>query len=1126
MAYRLALDVGTASCGLVVWELDEAGQPSKLAYDSLDIWSEPLQPAKSGGVGEPKKAARRAARMMRRGIYRRARKLRHIAHLGSLLNLQTPDPSPLGTKERIRNGGRAGQDVYRLRARAAIEQIELDELLRVLLHLAKNRGPSGDWVYAEPDKPPSKGKRSVRASAVTSTDASVTADTDKNVAEDKRGVIAGVRKLEGLMAEATAALGKDAITLGQYLDYRRKRSESVILGKPDVGLYPSRRMVEQEFDQIWQTQAEFHTALRSPDVRQKFFHAIFDQRPLKSPAPMVGRCPLEPTLPRAPAAQMAAQSFRIEKQIADLRWGIGRDKQALSPEQKGLLRKLLNDANQLTQKGELSFQKTLPALDASGFPGPQGCDLNMNRSSRESLKGNTTLAAFRKLGLEEEWQTLDEKTQIQAINFLADLGSPDALDSDAWHLNFETTQVDPETKRCKKRKFTPALVSFINQMRQLGSKKFGRLSTMGFDNKRMGYSIKALKNLATLMQEGWDEHAAVDQAYPEHHQAQALSETLPLPDETGNTVVDVALRQVYRAVRRTMQAMGGQPAQVIVELSRDMALGLKQRGEIETRINVNNKARKAASDALVGEGQQATDRNIHRYLLWESQSHYCPYCADRISLGDALSSVTQREHILPRSLTRVGGKRSQLVLAHQVCNQQKDNHTPWQAFGDDESRWRIIEDRAAILEKNKQWSKAKLLLLKDWDEEVLDNEAIKGFTDRQFHESSWIAKLTALWLRRVCSDVAVSRGQMTAYLRRIWKLDTVIPEVRNSTGLPVLDRDGQPISTEEFERHKSWWEGHDERAGGVSTERKPDKRIDHRHHLVDALVISLTDRKLFKKMADNYKVESEKARRGVPAKLTRHVDPPFAVLRDLAVNIVTNAEIRHKMDRHPDGQLFDEHAYGISREPNDEGKHLLAISKPLTALIDNKGNANKTRRALEKIESVETRASVLRAFDQRVAAGKSIKQIFDDPILHPQFSTPIRRVRVLSNSEETAATVTHTNRLGEVLSKRYPHAGNAYLEICVEDIKLVGKPRLVAVQEAMKEKGLHPPFGVTRFWKGDTVCYGGKHYLIGMITAYNDGRLCLVPVTETCTFGELKKRGLTLRTVSGNALAQVTVINV
>ena len=116
-------------------------QPSKFAYDSLDVWSEPLQPAKSGGVGEPKKAARRNARMMRRGICRRARRLRRIAHLANALGLQTALIEP-------DKGGK----IHSLRAQAADERIELADLLRVLMHLAKIRGPSGDWVYADPSE--------------------------------------------------------------------------------------------------------------------------------------------------------------------------------------------------------------------------------------------------------------------------------------------------------------------------------------------------------------------------------------------------------------------------------------------------------------------------------------------------------------------------------------------------------------------------------------------------------------------------------------------------------------------------------------------------------------------------------------------------------------------------------------------------------------------------------------------------------------------------------------------------------------------------------------------------------------------------------------------------------------
>src|SRR5438105_2069266 len=94
MAYRLALDVGTASLGLVALNLNDQLLPDGVAFSSLHIFSEPLLPAKSGGIGEPKKAARRLARQQRRLTERRARRLRRIAHLAPLLGLLSHQVAP------------------------------------------------------------------------------------------------------------------------------------------------------------------------------------------------------------------------------------------------------------------------------------------------------------------------------------------------------------------------------------------------------------------------------------------------------------------------------------------------------------------------------------------------------------------------------------------------------------------------------------------------------------------------------------------------------------------------------------------------------------------------------------------------------------------------------------------------------------------------------------------------------------------------------------------------------------------------------------------------------------------------------------------------------------------------
>ena len=58
MDYRLALDIGTASCGLIVLSLDGNREPVAIAHHSLSIFSEPVLPH---APGEPKKTKRRRA---------------------------------------------------------------------------------------------------------------------------------------------------------------------------------------------------------------------------------------------------------------------------------------------------------------------------------------------------------------------------------------------------------------------------------------------------------------------------------------------------------------------------------------------------------------------------------------------------------------------------------------------------------------------------------------------------------------------------------------------------------------------------------------------------------------------------------------------------------------------------------------------------------------------------------------------------------------------------------------------------------------------------------------------------------------------------------------------------------
>lgn len=397
-----------------------------------------------------------------------------------------------------------------------------------------------------------------------------------------------------------------------------------------------------------------------------------------------------------------------------------------------------------------------------------------------------------------------------------------------------------------------------------------------------------------------------------------------------------------------------------------------------------------AEQAISDSGVTVTPSRVCRYLLWvEQDKGHCPYCDKKmINLSDALNGAeTEYEHILPKSLTQVGLKRSEIVLAHRSCNQEKGNRTPFQAFGHDEYRWKVIQSRAKFFADKKAFRKAKLLLLEDFENEVLNDESIAGFADRQFHQTSWIAKEAAQWLRSVCkTPVSVSRGEMTAGLRRKWKLETVIPQARAEEGLPILDEEGAVVTPEDFAKYRDVWEGHRVLDGhgkldkARHTDRKLDKRIDHRHHLIDAITIALTSRSLFAQMARQYKLDSERVGLSEKPRLRIGEALPLKNVRELALKAVRECTLSIKPDRYPDGAIFQETAYGVAVKEGEDKARLTLRVKLRDSIDSKKGTVEQAHKAIATIVSEITREIVLKAFDARIADSKTAPLALAEPI--------------------------------------------------------------------------------------------------------------------------------------------------
>ncbi|WP_444936338.1 type II CRISPR RNA-guided endonuclease Cas9 [Microbulbifer sp. JMSA004] len=1082
--YQLGLDLGTASIGAAAISLKQEGLPQDLIWWECQLFSEPLENDK--GQLKPKKAERRGARLQRRQIERRAGRLKHLATLKPLLGLtHTPVPT-------------ANAQVHYLRAKAAREEIDLESFHQVLMHISKRRGYGGTLKVQS--KQAEAGE--VKSGNLRLTEELEALSQSLQVARATIGEYLHLRKQFNLPTRLKVA-SEGIYHCPQYPAFRSALNLDSA-GESLPNMYTLREDLVFEFNQIWATQQQYHPALRNPEIRQSFFDVLFFQRPLKSPEDKVAKCPLSEFHLRAPRAQMSAQQFRIEKQLLDLRWGRGKHASPLTREQRSIIRALMNESR------EVSFSRIEKSLEKAGQNPPAGKSLNMDRAQlggREYLSGNSTLAAWRSLKLDDCWEKLQTITQIQVINFLADLGSPEQLDSDDWHQRFVGKNNQPKS-------FSAEFRSFIDKLRT--QPKFGRLSAMGFDSGRASYSVKALTQLTEWIRQQEEEnpgaklseHSAIQACFLDTAKPPIASDhpLLGAPPVTGNDTVDIALRQLRTVINRAITRLNGKPEQIVIELAREMKKGPKARNEQERQNNLFAKARKAAAEKIAEHGITVSSTRILCYQLWEEQGHQCPYCEKSIGLEQALSGAeTNLEHILPRSLTNVGRRRSELVLSHRACNDEKGNRTPYQAFGRDPERWRLIESRAEALQKRskqKYYRKSALLVMRDYEQEVLTDESIAGFAERQLHETSWLAKVAAQWLSELGCQVYVSRGQLTADLRHRWKLNTVIPQARLDSGLPIADMDGKEISREEFERHRQYWEGHTATQESW-TPRQPDKRIDHRHHLVDAIVIALTSRSLLQKYANAWRRAQEASGRKPRLELT----PAIANIRELTLAAVKACWPKHKTDRYPDACLFEDTAYGLSEKQTHEGESetWLVKRKPISAMAPKGKTAEKVIETINKEVAGETiKAHLIKVFQQRIAAGQTPQEALDSPI---EFQGNIlRKVRCYHQHSRNGRRIEHRSRSGLHHKYLIPE-GYAYLEAKRLESGGISSPTLVRAVEALAIKEQPVPEDCIRVYKGDTwrEKQSGRHFLVREFNVDKNILLILTPATETKPVKQLNK---------------------
>ena len=819
----LGLDLGVGSIGWCLIALDAQGDPAEiLGMGSRVVPLTNLGDDKAFSKGEAFTAnqKRTARRTMRRGFaryqlrrYRLRQELEKVGMLPDAALIQLPL-----------------LELWELRERAATvgRRLTLPELGRVLCHINQKRG-----------------YRHVKSDAA----AIVGDEGEKKKKDSNSAYLAGIRANDEKLQD-------EHKTVGQYFAEQLRRSQSE---SPTGGISYrikdqifSRQHYIDEYDQIMAAQRVYYPdILTDAFIRMLRDEVIFMQRPLKSCKHLVSLCEFEkqekvmcvqqddgkggrqlverrvkfgPKV--APKSSPLFQLCRIYEAVNNIRLtrpdGSPRD---ITPEERAKI------VAHLQSSASLSFAALKKLLKEKALIADQ-------LTTKSGLKGNSTrvalAAALQSYPQYHHLLDMELETRMMTVQ-LTDEETGEVTEREVavvtdsyvrqplyrlWHILYSIEERDAMRR---------ALIT------QLGMKEEdldgGLLDQLyRLDFVKPGYGNKSAKFICKLLPQlqqglGYSEACAAvgyrhsNSPTSEEITERTLLEKIPLlqRNELRQPLVEKILNQMINLVNALKAEYGVD--EVRVELARELKMSREER----ERMTRQNGQRKEANDKVAERIRQCglypTKPRIQKYMLWEEAGKVCLYCGRSIEEEQCLNGDDMEvEHIIPKSVLYDDSYGNKTCACHE-CNQTKGNRTALEyirAKGREAEYMKRIND--LLKEKKISYSKHQRLR---WLKEDIPSD----FLERQLRLTQYISRQAMAILQQGIRRVSASEGGVTARLRSLWGYGKILHTLN-------LDRYDSMGETERVSRE------------GETTEKLHitnwSKRMDHRHHAIDALVVACT----------------------------------------------------------------------------------------------------------------------------------------------------------------------------------------------------------------------------------------------------------------------------------------------
>ncbi len=899
--FILGLDIGTNSIGWVLFK------DNKIFDKGVIIFPIGTNVDKNG-IESTKNMERGTYRRASRTNFRYKLRRKDLKKILAGLNMLPTFSNTFEVKENYQ-----ASDLYKLRANALDDKIPVEELGRIFLLINKHRGfKSNSKTLSETKDEEGKvkgeiselSKSMVKYGARTIGEyfykmyqkATALYNDGKwhNIDEpfDERSLIDDDNNFNLLNSKGIRREGR-------FVGREMYATEFDLIWDKQQKYYPQLTGSRKEYDEICKLPVEekrTNLKLFKETYYWKIKHqTIFFQRPLKSQKKFIGKCQFEKSKRTAPASSLLFQEFRIWKQLADIRYT---DKvndiyqQPLPPEWKQKVFDYLQTHLSLSLRPKKDNCDILELLEMAN---KKNFEFNYESDEEDkSFQGNKTLYAIYTACGEEKFNQLKAENKLDKLWHILYMAKDDEwlYDTLTWKWNldpFTATKLVEMGLEEGFANYSSKVIEKILPFLKEGKDEHDALILANYIQASDEFKeVQILQKKIKQLKNNELRNPVVEKAVGETIR---LVNTILKSHEIDQEDFTIRVESTREFKKPKKEREGIRRKNLDTEKRREEYARFlnekKEKGElsfsryIQKNDSIINKFEiwlelgADKNDPEFKEFEKIVERrDKEKHTLWLDCNRICPYTGNIIPLSKLFSPEIEIEHIIPYSWS-LDDSFTNKTLTFGYVNKEKANRSAYEYMqSKGKEPFKAFESRVKVFNKEK----AK--------ERFLNAKPEQTFTNAQGRSASYIAVYVRKKLQEICRDVQFTNGFATGELRKNdWRLGNLLDKIRyqeetgididkytrefanykrdfeqyrkrkaNSTDITRTDWRNLTIEmTAEYEVETKnpiyeWWEELQKFDAFRGAKGKKD-RSDHRHHLLDAIIIGMCSRSIIQRLS-------------------------------------------------------------------------------------------------------------------------------------------------------------------------------------------------------------------------------------------------------------------------------------